>query len=242
KVAEKYEIPEGWEQSDFFWLEYLKYSVQEDIKGFKQEIERALELARTPDGPYQYIEALESDLELVSQVESEDDWNKLQTIFRDSTFKSLSRKKTESNEETKEKVKSIRKGYQDDWKKLKEGLFKRSLEAHMEDMSILQPAIQEITALTIAFKERFTAVKKEKDKSIRKGYQDDWKKLKEGLFKRSLEAHMEDMSILQPAIQEITALTIAFKERFTAVKKEKAIVDFSDLEHYCLAILMDEAS
>jgi len=183
KVAEKYEIPEGWEQSDFFWLEYLKYSVQEDIKGFKQEIERALELARTPDGPYQYIEALESDLELVSQVESEDDWNKLQTIFRDSTFKSLSRKKTESNEETKEKV-----------------------------------------------------------KSIRKGYQDDWKKLKEGLFKRSLEAHMEDMSILQPAIQEITALTIAFKERFTAVKKEKAIVDFSDLEHYCLAILMDEAS
>src|SRR5699024_11397285 len=126
---------------------------------------------------------IKSDLELGNQVESEVDLKKVQTIFSDSTFKSLSRKKTESNEETKEKV-----------------------------------------------------------KSIRKGYQDDWKKLKEGLFKRSLEAHMEDMSILQPAIQEITALTIAFKERFTAVKKEKAIVDFSDLEHYCLAILMDEAS
>src|SRR5699024_12595896 len=31
-------------------------------------------------------------------------------------------------------------------------------------------------------------------------------------------------------------------EKFTAVKKEKAIVDFSDLEHYCLAILMDASS
>src|SRR5699024_11710268 len=34
----------------------------------------------------------------------------------------------------------------------------------------------------------------------------------------------------------------AFKEKFTAVKKEKAIVDFSDLEHYCLAILIRYSS
>src|SRR5699024_5277424 len=60
--------------------------------------------------------------------------------------------------------------------------------------------------------------------------------------KRSLAAHVEDMRTLQPAVEEIANLTIAFKEKFTAVKKEKAIVDFSDLEHYCLAILMDASS
>src|SRR5699024_11148164 len=53
---------------------------------------------------------------------------------------------------------------------------------------------------------------------------------------------VEEMRTLQPAVEEIANLTIAFKEKFTAVKKEKAIVDFSDLEHNCLAILMDASS
>src|SRR5699024_11231686 len=35
---------------------------------------------------------------------------------------------------------------------------------------------------------------------------------------------------------------IEFKERFEAVKREQALVDFSDLEHFCLEILLDESS
>src|SRR5699024_8430031 len=42
KVAEKYEIPEGWEQSDCFWLEYLKHAGQGGSKGRKTDIVRAL--------------------------------------------------------------------------------------------------------------------------------------------------------------------------------------------------------
>src|SRR5699024_4175086 len=178
-----YKVPDNWKQSDFFWLEHLKQAVIEDVQGFKLGVEHALELARTPDGPYHYIEALESDLLLIQQVEKETDWNQLQSLFQESTFQSLSRKRVECNEDTKEKV-----------------------------------------------------------KSIRKSYQDDWKKLANSLFKRSLAAHVEDMRTLQPAVEEIANLTIAFKEKFTAVKKEKAIVDVSDLEHYCLASLMDASS
>src|SRR5699024_10919338 len=50
------------------------------------------------------------------------------------------------------------------------------------------------------------------------------------------------MRILYPAVKELTELVLTFKERFTAVKRDKAIVDFSDLEHFCLAILMDASS
>src|SRR5699024_4107240 len=57
-----------------------------------------------------------------------------------------------------------------------------------------------------------------------------------------LAHHLADMRKLAPVIKELMSLAIDFKERFMAVKKEKAIVDFSDLEHYCLEILLDSTS
>src|SRR5699024_5092983 len=57
---------------------------------------------------------------------------------------------------------------------------------------------------------------------------------------RNLAGHMEDMRRLYPAMEELVSLVLQFSERFTAIKKEKAIVDFSDLEHFCLAILTEK--
>src|SRR5699024_7483572 len=76
--------------------------------------------------------------------------------------------------------------------------------------------------------------KKKLVKKIRDQYKKDINSLREELFKRDLAHHLTDMRTLAPVIKELMSLAIDFKERFMAVKKEKAIVDFSDLEHYCL--------
>lgn len=55
----------------------------------------------------------------------------------------------------------------------------------------------------------------------------------EAQFRTQIEQQM-------PYIQGIVALTKAFIERFQARKKEEGMVDFSDLEHLCLALLRDK--
>mgnify|MGYP001218786984 CR=1 FL=1 len=82
--------------------------------------------------------------------------------------------------------------------------------------------------------------KKESIKQIRNSFREAWNKMKKEWFSRKLSAHLEDMRKLKPAITHLTELVIEFKNRFNNVKREKALVDFSDLEHFCLAILTEK--
>ncbi|MEI3612850.1 helicase-exonuclease AddAB subunit AddA [Pseudogracilibacillus sp. SO30301A] len=84
--------------------------------------------------------------------------------------------------------------------------------------------------------------KKEKVKQLRDRFRKPFDKMKKDFFTRSLAAHMEDMRILYPVIKKITELVSEFKKRFSEVKRERAILDFSDLEHFALEILIDPAS
>lgn len=45
---------------------------------------------------------------------------------------------------------------------------------------------------------------------------------------------------MKPVIETLVQLVISYGKRFEAAKQEKSIIDFSDLEHYCLAILTAE--
>ena len=85
-------------------------------------------------------------------------------------------------------------------------------------------------------------VKKEKVKDLRDSYKKRWNDMKDHWFTRNLTGHVEDMQELAPVIKQLTELVKQFKERFAAQKREKAIVDFSDLEHFCLQLLVDETS
>lgn len=84
--------------------------------------------------------------------------------------------------------------------------------------------------------------KQEKVKTLRDSYKDRWKKMQENWFKRDLGSHVSDMKELAPIIKQLAILVKEFKERFTIQKKEKGLVDFSDLEHYCLELLIDDQS
>lgn len=64
--------------------------------------------------------------------------------------------------------------------------------------------------------------------------------LQKELFSRRPESFLRDMKEMKPVIETLTELVQAFAERFRAVKREKGLVDFADLEHYCLDILLDQ--
>ncbi|MFC4024496.1 helicase-exonuclease AddAB subunit AddA [Oceanobacillus longus] len=85
-------------------------------------------------------------------------------------------------------------------------------------------------------------LKKEKVKKLRKSYKDRWDGMKSKWFSRNLNSHIADMKEMAPVIKQLTELVKEFKSRFTEHKREKALVDFSDLEHYCLELLVDESS
>ncbi|MGM8212037.1 helicase-exonuclease AddAB subunit AddA [Virgibacillus sp. W0430] len=84
--------------------------------------------------------------------------------------------------------------------------------------------------------------KKEAVKALRKSYRKRWDELSSKLFSRQLESHIQDMRALAPVIKQLTSLVKQFKHRFTEQKRKQALVDFSDLEHYCLQLLIDDAS
>lgn len=84
--------------------------------------------------------------------------------------------------------------------------------------------------------------KKDRSKTLRDSYKKRWNDMKKEWFVRDLASHIADMQELAPVMKQLTRLVKQFKARFTEKKREKAIVDFSDLEHFCLELLIDESS
>ncbi|MFZ5595553.1 MAG: helicase-exonuclease AddAB subunit AddA [Bacillota bacterium] len=63
------------------------------------------------------------------------------------------------------------------------------------------------------------------------------KKLGEVYMSRTLEEHRRDMDRLAPVIRALAELVDSFAEGYRKAKKARGLLDFSDLEHYCLQIL-----
>ncbi|MFP3361087.1 UvrD-helicase domain-containing protein, partial [Planococcus sp. SIMBA_143] len=59
---------------------------------------------------------------------------------------------------------------------------------------------------------------------------------------REAEEYLEDIQKLAPVLETLASLVNEFRDKYTDLKKEKGLVDYSDLEHYCLSILLDESS
>lgn len=76
--------------------------------------------------------------------------------------------------------------------------------------------------------------------SLRNEAKKQLEKLKNELFNRSLENQLQDLKSMKPVVKRLVDIVRKFSKRLEAMKKERGIVDFSDLEHYCLEILSDK--
>ncbi|SDT36305.1 DNA helicase/exodeoxyribonuclease V, subunit A [Paenibacillaceae bacterium GAS479] len=62
------------------------------------------------------------------------------------------------------------------------------------------------------------------------------------LFSRPAKAYMEELKQLAPLMDTLAELVIEFDWRYREAKQRKGLLDFGDLEHYCLAILRSDDS
>ena len=62
--------------------------------------------------------------------------------------------------------------------------------------------------------------------------------LRGALFGRPAEAFLAEMNEAAPLMKELAELVIEFGRRYEGEKRRRGAVDFSDLEHYCLRILL----
>ena len=128
------------------------------------------------------------------------------------------------------------------------------LETFAEDSAQVRSVLRLLaqddwTALTEAFATlsfgRLKAVR-DVDEQAKKGIQDTRKaiktrldKIKEKYFHSSEEEMLADLRVAAPDVRELVHLTLAFHAAFQQAKQEKRLVDFSDLEHFTLEILVD---
>lgn len=77
----------------------------------------------------------------------------------------------------------------------------------------------------------------EKTKELRDGAKDRLKKIQTELFRRTSEDYFEELRLLAPLMEALVQLVLSFGERFEEAKRRKGLLDFGDLEHYCLRIL-----
>ncbi len=79
----------------------------------------------------------------------------------------------------------------------------------------------------------------EKAQKLREKAKKKIQDIKEELFSRKPESFLRDMDEMRPLIETLVHLVKEFSIRFEKTKREKGLVDYADLEHYCLEILTE---
>lgn len=79
-------------------------------------------------------------------------------------------------------------------------------------------------------------IAKEKRDDIKKTI----RKIKENFFEYDSKQSMRDLQEMYPVLDSLRELIIEFSEEYTKAKKEKNMIDFNDIEHLALNILVKE--
>ncbi|WP_017754538.1 helicase-exonuclease AddAB subunit AddA [Calidifontibacillus oryziterrae] len=90
--------------------------------------------------------------------------------------------------------------------------------------------------------DEYDKVLQDKVKKLREQAKKQVTNMKEELFSRKPESYLQDIQEMKPIIETLVALVKDFGRRYQEVKNEKGLVDFADLEHFCLQILMNPTS
>lgn len=197
KFAQSAPFPESWLQNAEELLEEQKNAdtLSEDSPCMKLLMERvktlladceemrkkAVTVCEGKEGPSVYLDALDSDGELLATLLSKNTYNELWNGFSELSFQRLSGKKCDTTEEKKKLVKALR------------GTYKELLG-----------------------------------------------KLKKDYFFAAPAQMAEDMAAMAPLLQVLVGLCTEYGERYAKKKTERGLVDFNDLEHLAVRLLVEE--
>src|SRR5690625_3554731 len=101
ELVKIYDVPEEWSEDKLVWLNIMKQEVENELHAIEHELNRAEEIARESDGPYHYLQAIESDRLNLNEAKKYlfQSWDPLQNFMTSSTFARLSSKRIDCNEE-----------------------------------------------------------------------------------------------------------------------------------------------
>lgn len=179
------------------------------LKGCVEKLEAAIQLCEEPDGPYFYGELLEKEREMAER------------LLR------LCGGKTDVEADGEGQTKAG--GEQDS-----------AVWAAMSDYDGLCAAFGAAAFDRLPSK-RDTSVspaKREAAKSLRDSVKEAISGLRTQFFGGSAEQVCRQMEGCQTAVAALVDLTLAFKEAFDAAKRDKNILDFDDIEHFALQVLL----
>ncbi|MDD9268685.1 helicase-exonuclease AddAB subunit AddA [Paenibacillus sp. GCM10023248] len=77
----------------------------------------------------------------------------------------------------------------------------------------------------------------EEVKELRNKAKDQINKMRDELFGRTPEQFYREIADMAPVLHTLVDLVVDFGHRYQAGKRAKGLIDFADLEHYCLQIL-----
>ena len=112
-----------------------------------------------------------------------------------------------------------------------------------ENFQQMQQQLEEVTFARLSSKKDETVSEEAKEavKYLREQEKSILKDLQEQYFSQNLQEVLENMKKAEKPISVLIDLVLKFSEEFAAKKREKNILDFSDLEHFALNILVEHS-
>lgn len=110
-------------------------------------------------------------------------------------------------------------------------------EGYYEKITLLNPA------RLSGKKTEASAEKKEQVKALREEYMKSGvQQLKKNFFFQPPDRMRQDMEKMEPVIRELADVTREFAEAFAARKRAEGLLDFNDMEHFALQILVEHTA
>ncbi|MDE6386470.1 MAG: helicase-exonuclease AddAB subunit AddA [Lachnospiraceae bacterium] len=121
-----------------------------------------------------------------------------------------------------------------------EGLLRRCEERDDYDILYTSFGALHFDRLSSKKDETVSSIKREMAKSLRTQVKEQLGDLQKKYFFRSKEQILKQMEVCGAAVEALVDLTLTFKKVFDAKKRDKNILDFDDIEHFALEILVKE--
>lgn len=198
------------------WIRCIIEDTEQMLWDIQDRLEEALRIAEEADGPYMYIPMLESDLEMLKRIIRAAQRTQKQDGTADSDIVADSQK----TQDTAGRI------------------WGRRYLAYAEAFYCMP----NYEALSRKKDENVSTEKRELAKAIRNEAKEALAGLRQKYFYDRPEALQDEFLATGVSIRALTGLVEAFIQRIREKKTEKNILDFGDLEHLALNVLIEETS
>lgn len=202
------------------WAEQMLRQVRLLLAGCVSKLAEAVRLCEEPDGPYMYAELLEREREMAEGL--------LRLCGEETTEGCLQLGGRETTEKMPDIYGQTEMGgtqEQSDRTAWYDALYTAFGALHFDRL----PSKKDDTV---------SPVKREQAKSLRTQVKEQLGDLQKKYFFRTKEQILQQMEVCGAAVDGLVDLTLAFKAAFDAKKRDKNILDFNDIEHFALTILV----